>query len=553
MSNTKYTATSVRKLVDKFFSLQWCRDNFVVPLYEETSLPMSQGVIKIAIANYSYLGTIANPIKDRLSQSGFKCEFIERSQEEIQEILDLASEERFISGESLEISQFDEDAVIEAIKETSDYSDQAISFEFDDDVDVDLAMQEEDSLDLATEMMDSKIQNAAGKVLIHSRRNEYSDIHIEPREDGYKIRIRKDGVMQKFMSMSRKPGLRLVACLKNMANMDTAERRASQDGKILRKYEGKRLEFRCNTVPAKHGEKMVLRILNSDASALNLDTLIHIESVRESFRKIMNANNGIVIVSGPTGSGKSTTLAAALKEKDTGDTNIVTAEDPIEYDMGGDINQVQVNRAKGQTFSMILRTFLRQDPDVILIGETRDPETAESSMDAAETGHLVFTTLHANSSTSSLTRLLDMDVPKYKLNASVRGVLAQRLLRKVCTGCAIKRPISEREAIQFNIKKNTTIMYANSLSAQEKLARKEENTLCQKCLGSGYKGRVGAYELLIVDRRIQEAISKGCTDKEIEKLAIEENSMLTLTQYGVELVKENLTTLSEVLRVCKSD
>ena len=234
-------------------------------------------------------------------------------------------------------------------------------------------------------------------------------------------------------------------------------------------------------------------------------------------------------------------------------TNIVTAEDPIEYDMGGDINQVQINRAKGQTFAMILRTFLRQDPDVILIGETRDPETAESSMDAAETGHLVFTTLHANSSTSSLTRLLDMDVPKYKLNASVRGVLAQRLLRKVCTGCAIKRPISESEAIEFNIKKNTNIMYANSLSAQEKENRKKENTLCQKCQGSGYKGRVGAYELLIVDRKVQNAISQDLTDRELEKLAVEENSMLTLTQYGVELVKENLTTLSEVVRVCKSD
>ena len=437
------------------------------------------------------------------------------------------------------------------IKETTDNSDGEISFEFDDDFEE--TKIEEDSLDLQVEMMESKIQKAAGMVLITSRKNDYSDIHIEPREGSYKIRVRKDGVMQKFMTMGRKPGIRLVACLKNMANMDTAERRASQDGKILRKYEGNRLEYRCSTVPGKHGEKMVLRILNSDPSALKLDTLIHIESVRNNFRKIMNATNGIVIVSGPTGSGKSTTLAAALKEKDTGDTNIVTAEDPIEYDMGGDINQVQINRAKGQTFAMILRTFLRQDPDVILIGETRDPETAESSMDAAETGHLVFTTLHANSSTSSLTRLLDMDVPKYKLNASVRGVLAQRLLRKVCTGCAIKRPISESEAIEFNIKRNTHIMYANSLSAQEKENRKKENTLCQKCQGSGYKGRVGAYELLIVDRKVQNAISQDLTDRELEKLAVEENSMLTLTQYGVELVKENLTTLSEVVRVCKSD
>ena len=550
MADRRYTPTSVRKLVDKFFSLQWCRDNLVVPLYEETSLPMSSSLIKIAIANYSYLGTIASPIKERLSQSGYKCEFVERSQEEIQEILDLASEERFISGESIAISQFDEDAVLEAIKETSDNVNDNFSFEFDDDDDETF---EEDSLDLAIEMMESKIQKAAGMVLINSRKNDVSDIHIEPREEGYKIRVRKDGVMQKFMSLPRKPGIQLVACLKNMAQMDIAERRASQDGKILRKFEGNRLEFRCSTVPGKHGEKMVLRILNSDASALNLDTLIHIESVRKDFRKIMNATNGIVIVSGPTGSGKSTTLAAALKEKDTGDTNIVTAEDPIEYDMGGDINQVQVNRAKGQTFAMILRTFLRQDPDVILIGETRDPETAESSMDAAETGHLVFTTLHANSSTSSLTRLLDMEVPKYKLNASVRGVLAQRLLRKVCTGCAIKRPISDNEAIEFNIKKNTPIMYCNSLSSEEKLKRKSENTLCQKCQGSGYKGRVGAYELLLIDRKIQNAISKGLTDREIENLAVNENSMLTLTQYGVELVKDHLTTLSEVIRVCKSD
>ena len=549
----QYTATSVRKLVDKYFSLQWCRDNLVVPLYVETSLPLKPGILKIAIANYSYLGTIAEPIKQRLSQSGenLKCSYEELTQEEIQQILDEASEERFISGDSINESQFDEDAVLEAIKETSDNDPAGIKFEFDDDENENQI--EEETADLATEMMESKIQKAAGGVLIYSKKENVSDIHIEPREDTYKIRVRKDGVMQKFMSLPRKPGIQLVACLKNMAMMDIAERRASQDGKILRKFEGNRLEFRCSTVPGKHGEKMVLRILNSDASALNLDTLIHIEEVRKDFRRIMNATNGIVIVSGPTGSGKSTTLAAALREKDTGDTNIVTAEDPIEYEMGGDINQVQVNRAKGQTFATILRTFLRQDPDVILIGETRDPETAESSMDAAETGHLVFTTLHANSSTSSLTRLLDMEVPKYKLNASVRGVLAQRLLRKVCTGCAIKRPISESESREFQIRNNTPIMYANTLTAEEKEKRKKENTLCPQCQGAGYKGRIGAYELLLVDRKIQAAISEGKTDREVEQIAVNENNMLTLTQYGVELVKDHLTTTKELIRVCKTD
>ena len=551
MAENRYTPTSVRKLVDKFFSLQWCRDNFVVPLYEETSLPMKEGVIKIAIANYSYLGTIASPIKERLSQSGFKCEFVERSQEEIQEILDLASEERFISGDSIEISQFDEDAVIEAFKETTNNEDSVIGgLEFDDAI-IEQTIEEED---LEDEMMQSKIQNAAGKILIHSVKNDFSDIHIEPNSEQYKIRVRNDGVMQKLMTIPRQSGIQLVSCLKTMTNeMDVAEKRASQDGKILRKFQGNRLEFRCSTVPSKHGEKMVLRILKSDTETLKLDTLIHIEDVRNNFRKIMNSTNGIVIVSGPTGSGKSTTLAAALREKDNGETNIITAEDPVEYEMGGDITQVQINRAKGQTFATILRTFLRQDPDVILIGETRDPETAESSMDAAETGHLVFTTLHANSSCSSLTRLLDMEVPKYKLNASVRGILAQRLLRKVCTGCSIERPISESEAAKFNIKKNTPIMYANALSPEEKATRKRENTLCQKCQGSGYHQRIGVYELLIVDRKIQNAISKGLTDKEIENLAVNDNSMLTLTQYGVELVKDHLTTLSEVIRVCKSD
>ncbi len=548
--DSKVTANSVRKLVDKYFSLQWCRDNLVVPLYVETSLPMEAGIIKIAIANYSYLGTIAEPIKARLSQSGQKCEFVERSQEEIQEILDLASEERFISGDSIELSQFDEDAVLEAIKATSDIDEDKFEFEFDDDGE---GPVEEEDLDLATEMLESKIQNAAGAILINSKKDNVSDIHIEPKEDKYKIRVRKDGVMQNFMTMPRKAGAQLVACLKNMANMDIAEKRASQDGKILRKFEGNRMEFRCSTVRIKDGEKMVLRILNSDASVLNLDTLIHIEKVRNDFRKIMNTTNGIIIVSGPTGSGKSTTLAAALREKDNGEVNIVTAEDPVEYNLGGDISQVQVNKAKGENFAKLLRTFLRQDPDIILIGETRDPETAESSLDAAETGHLVFTTLHANSSCTSLTRLLDMEVPKYKLNSSVRGVLAQRLLRKVCTGCSVKRPIHENEAREYNININTPVMYANKLNAEEKASRKKEGTLCSKCNGTGYKGRIGTYELLILDRKIQKALTDGKTTREVENLAVNENSMLTLTQYGIELVKEHLTTISEVKRVCTSD
>ena len=542
-----YKTSTVRTLVDKFFSLQWCRDNLVVPLYEEVSTLMSQRVIKIAVANFSYLGTIATPIKEILNESGFTCEFVEKSQEEIQEILDLASDDRFINDASIKLSEIKEDEFLEAIRETSDDSDDGFLFQFDDEEE---EYKQEEILDLAVEMDESKIQKAAGLLLVKCINEDVSDIHIEPSEENFRIRVRKDGIMQKFMVLPRKPGIQLVTCLKNMAFMDIAEKRKSQDGKILRKFEETRMEFRCSTIPNTYGEKMVIRVLKSDASVLNLDMLIHLDDVRKKFRKIISSSNGMVIVSGPTGSGKSTTLAAALREIDNSDINIVTAEDPVEYKLGGSISQTQINRAKGQTFAMILRTFLRQDPDVILIGETRDPETAESSMDAAETGHLVFTTLHANSSTSSLTRLLDMDVPKYKLNASLRGVLAQRLVRRVCTGCAIKRQISESESIEFGIDEGTSVMYANALSSEEKFNRKRENTLCQQCQGSGYKGRIGVFELLLVDKKVQTAISKGFTDKEVEQLAVNENSMLTLRQYGLELVKGHLTTLSEVIRVC---
>ena len=218
--------------------------------------------------------------------------------------------------------------------------------------------------------------------MIDAARSGISDIHIEPRREDYKVRARQDGVMQGYASIPRTTGIQLTACLKNMAKMDISERRASQDGKIRRNFEGQIIEFRCATAPGKFGEKMVMRYLNSNADMLSLDILINNEKVRQDFRSILNEANGIIIVAGPTGSGKSTTLASALREKDNGELNIVTAEDPIEYDLGGNIQQFPVIRAKAQTFGKLLRTFLRQDPDVVLIGETRDPETAESCMDA---------------------------------------------------------------------------------------------------------------------------------------------------------------------------
>ena len=538
-----------RKLIDKIFSLQWCRENFVIPISTEPEAFPNKTKLTIGIGNFSYLATIGEFIKKRAAENGFECQFVEKPADEIQALLDQAAQERIISGDGVTTDAFNDDAILDALKEADEDNASGFNFDFDDS---DEEIVEEEIEDLSMEMMGSKIQQAAAKILINSCRSGVSDIHVEPRQDDYNIRVRRDGVMQSYVKVPRSAGIKLTACLKNMARMDIAERRASQDGKIKRKFEGQTMEFRCATAPGKYGEKMVMRILNSNSDMLSLDFLISNEQVRGQLRSMINEPNGIIIVSGPTGSGKSTTLASALREKDTGELNIVTAEDPIEYDLGGNIQQFPVIRAKGQTFSNLLRTFLRQDPDVILIGETRDPETAESSMDAAETGHLVFTTLHANSASSSLTRLMDMEVPSYKLNASLRGVLAQRLLRQVCPECSTERPINDAESQFTGIRPGTPIRVATALNAEEKEQRKREDTLCTRCNGSGYKGRIGTYELMKVSKKIRDAIKQNKSTHEIEGIAVEDG-MTTLKGYAVELIKKQLTTVSELKKICNTD
>tara|TARA_Y100001968_G_scaffold333434_1_gene396237 strand:- start:1458 stop:3113 length:1656 start_codon:yes stop_codon:yes gene_type:complete len=545
-----YNKAQVRSLIDELFSLQWCRENVVIPLSTEPSLPPENQKITIAVANITYLGTIGDWIKNKVKGKGYSCIFIELSQGDIESLLDEASIERKFSSEGIENYEFTDDEIITSLLDASDEKSEnnIAGFDFDDSEEEEVISE----LDLSAEMLGNKIQKAAATLLITSCQRNASDIHIEPHDKHIKIRLRRDGVMENFVSMPKNAGRKLTACLKSMAEMDIAEKRASQDGKIRRTFEGSSLEFRCSTAPSKYGEKMVMRYLNTDNGILDLDALMQNQEVRNKFRKMINQANGIVIVSGPTGSGKSTTLAAALKEKDNGQLNIVTAEDPIEYDLGGDIQQFPVMKAKGQTFPNLLRTFLRQDPDVILIGETRDPETAESSMDAAETGHLVFTTLHANSASTSLTRLLDMGVPPYKLTASLRGILAQRLLRKVCPGCSVERPLNEAEAQFTELPRGLAVREATVLKGDEKEKRKREGILCSRCNGSGYKGRIGTYELLKITRPISNAIKKQISTQEIQEIAISEG-MLSLKQYAVNLIKQQLTTVSELKKICNED
>ena len=542
--------TPTRKLIEEFFSLSWCRDNLVAPVEIYHDRIKQKDTVKIAISNFDYLATIGNKLVDRITEKGYEVQFINSSVDEIQKILDEASKERLISGESIDSFEFSEDDIFQTLEEANENDEIGLDFdEFDDEEE---NLSEEMTADLATEMMGDAVQRAAAKILISATRSSVSDIHIEPNRDGTKIRVRRDGVLQNFVNVPKTMGKRLTAALKNMAKMDISERRASQDGKIRTSYEGQLMEFRCSTAPGKNGEKMVLRILNSNNDMLSLDSLIINEDVRKSFRDIISQSNGIVIVIGPTGSGKSTTLASALREKDNGQLNIVTAEDPVEYEMGGDIQQFQIEKKKDQTFATLLKTFLRQDPDVILIGETRDPETADASMDAAETGHLVFTTLHANSASSSLTRLLDMDVPGYKLTGSLRGILAQRLLRKVCPDCSVEKKISKSASEFLGLPLGTNIRKPTVLGPKEKSIRRSEGTLCMRCSGSGYKGRVGTYELMLISRIIQNAIKQNKTTQEIEDIARSEG-MLTLRDYAIKLVEEQQTTVSELVKILNSN
>ena len=542
-----YQISTIRSLIDKHLSIQWCRENVVVPLSITSSIPPKRNTIVIAVGNISYLGTIGNIIKQRISTNGFDCVFIELNAEEIQSILDQASEERIFNSNDKENHDFSEDDVINSLLEASGKGapESVIGFDFDDS-DEEIVLEE---IDLSTEMNGNKIQRAVATVLIDSCIKGASDIFIESHEKNVKIRLRRDGVLQNYVTMPKLAGLKLIACFKNMAKMDIAEKKITQDGKIRRTYENSTLDFRCSTAPGKYGEDLILRYLNSDSHILNLDTLIINEDVRSAFRKIINQANGFIIVSGPTGSGKSTTLASALREKDNGELRIVTAEDPIEYDMGGDIQQFPVLRAKGQTFANLLRTFLRQDPDVILIGETRDPETAEASIDAAETGHLVFSTLHSNNTSESLTRLLDMEIPPYKLTTTLRGILAQRLLRKVCQSCSNESPLSDAEAEFTGLRTGTPVRVATCLTADEKRQRSKEGILCNRCNGTGYKGRIGVYELLKITRPISNAIKKNLSTKEIEDIAISEG-MITMKAYAAELIEQQLTTISELCKLC---
>jgi type IV pilus assembly protein PilB len=386
--------------------------------------------------------------------------------------------------------------------------------------------------DLATASEDAPIVRLANNILALAIKKGASDIHIEPQENGVILRLRIDGVLYVETKLSKKIQLPLASRFKILSRLDISERRLPQDGRISIKIEDRAIDFRVSTVPAKFGEKIVMRILDKSGSLLPLDKIIMHLPTCEKLRWMISQPYGIIYITGPTGSGKTTTLYSSLNEINSPEVNISTAEDPIEYDLTG-LCQVQTHKDIGLDFARILRAFLRQDPDIVLVGETRDQETAKISVEAALTGHLVFTTLHTNDAPGSFTRLEEMGIEPFLMANSTIGIMAQRLARRLCQNCKVPAEIDE-----------TTLSFFGYTKDNAPTFYKGEG--CEKCNHSGKKGRVGIYELLVMNDELKRAVARGAKTDEIRNLAIA-NGMKTLKDYAMFLMAEGATSVDEVL------
>jgi len=385
--------------------------------------------------------------------------------------------------------------------------------------------------DLAKEAEGAPIVRLTNNIIAMALKKGASDIHIEPMEKSLRVRYRIDGVLREEMVLPKKVTLPLVSRIKIISRLDITERRLPQDGRITLKMGERSIDFRVSTIPTKFGEKVCTRILDKSASILSLDKLIIHKDILKLVRDMISKPYGIIYVTGPTGSGKTTTLYSCLSEKNTVEVNISTVEDPIEYDLPG-VNQVQVNPDIGLDFARVLRAFLRQDPDIILVGETRDQETAKIAVEAALTGHLVFTTLHANDAPSTFMRLTEMGIEPFLISTSVIGVIAQRLVRRICENCK-ESYVAEKIVYEY-------------LGLEEGV-RLFRGKGCESCGMSGYRGRVGVYEVLVVNDNLRRLIAEGAETSILRKAACE-SGMMTLKDYCLFLLREGLTTVDEVLR-----
>ncbi len=386
------------------------------------------------------------------------------------------------------------------------------------------------------ETSDQHVVNAVDYLLQHAYDSRASDIHIEPKREYAQIRFRIDGVLHEIQRVPKLVNLAVTSRLKTMCRMDIAEKRRPQDGRIKTEREGKEIELRVSTLPTAFGEKVVMRIFDPDILIRDLSGLGFYEDELRTFGEWIKRPHGIILVTGPTGSGKTVTLYSALKFLYTPEINIVTIEDPVEmvYD---DFNQTAVQNKIGITFASALRTILRQDPDIIMVGEIRDAETAQNAVQAALTGHLVFSTLHTNDAASSVTRLLDLGIQPFLISSTLIGTMAQRLLRKICEDCKQNRPLTVEEAGMLNLQ-----------APQGKRIIVKEGGGCIRCRTTGYYGRTGIFELLPVDSSIRDAIDRADDFVKIKEMAVK-RGMRTLRQSALRKLAEGSTTFEEVIRV----
>src|SRR5881628_1651972 len=393
-----------------------------------------------------------------------------------------------------------------------------------------------DVFELKESADEAPVVKLVNMVLVDAIQKGASDIHWEPYEKVFRIRFRIDGVLHEMLSPPKRLEAAITSRIKIMSNLDIAERRLPQDGRIKLRYNTREIDFRVSVLPTIFGEKAVLRILDKDALQLDLTKLGFDPGALEHFEKVIRQPYGMVLITGPTGSGKTTTLYSAIHTINSPEHNIMTAEDPVEYNLKG-VNQVQINDGIGRTFASALRAFLRQDPDVILVGETRDLETAQISIRAALTGHLVFSTLHTNDSPSTIARLIDMGIPPFLVSSSLVLVVAQRLGRKVCTAC--KEPYEADE--------DSLLPYGHVLTGVGR-TQFYKGRGCAACNFTGMKGRIALYEVMPASQEIRDLILKNAPVTDIRAMA-QAQGMKSLRQAGLLKVLEGTTTVEEVLRV----
>lgn len=405
------------------------------------------------------------------------------------------------------------------------------------EMEVDDSSEEEVSLDEMRQLVDeAPIVRVVNLIISQAINDKSSDIHIEPDAKSVRVRYRVDGVLHEVMQPPKHIQAPMVSRIKIMSNLDIAERRIPQDGKIHLKHDGREYDLRVSTLPCVHGEKVVMRILDRGSVMIGLGKLGFYPEIQAQLESMVDKPYGMVLVTGPTGSGKSTTLYSVLNRLNTVGVNIMTVEDPVEYQIAG-INQVQQNNKAGLTFASALRSFLRQDPDIIMVGEIRDGETATIAVESALTGHLVLSTLHTNDSSGAVTRLIEMGIEPFLCSSSLICVLAQRLARTICPNCK-EAYIPPMESIR----KFGLAAYTDSEITFYK------GRGCDTCKMSGYKGRTGIHELLVMSDRIRSLILQRCSTAEIRQCAIEEG-MKTMPDDGLRKVLDGITTIEECLRV----